>query len=62
MKFTVHTLAEMSVIQPSFKPFHGSERPFVIFNNKTKSVAHTFATRAEAEKVAHIFETSTTAK
>lgn len=61
MKFTVHTLAEMTTIQPSFKPFHGSARPFVIFNNKTNSVAHTFASRAEADKVAKIFNDSTTA-
>jgi hypothetical protein len=61
MKFTVHTLAEMSVIQPSFKSFHGSARPFVIFNNKTNSVAHTFVTHKEAVDVAHFFNTSTTA-
>lgn len=61
MKFTVHTLAEMSVIQPSFKSFYGSERPFVIFNNSTNSVAHSLATHKEAAALAHFFNTSTTA-
>jgi hypothetical protein len=61
MKFTVHTLEEMATIQPTYKPFHGKERPFIIFNNKTKSVAHTCHTKAEAEKLANTFNTSITA-
>ena len=61
MKYTVHTLAEILVIQPAHKSFYGTSRPFVIFNNETKSVAHEFVTHKEAIEVAHFFNTSTTA-
>jgi hypothetical protein len=59
MKFTIVSVEEAKAKTPSWSG--NFAKPFVVFNNETNHPAHTFATRAEAEKVAHFFNTSTTA-
>ena len=59
MKFTVMSVAEAKAKTPSWSG--NFAKPFVVFNNEANHPAHTFATQAEADTVAHQFNTSTTA-
>jgi hypothetical protein len=59
MKFTIISVEEAKAKTPSWTGEFA--KPFVVFNTETNHPAHTLATRAEAEKVAHFFNTSTTA-